>query len=331
MNVMRSLKAIILAAGKGTRMKSELLKVAHRVAGKPIINFVVDAVLEVPVQQAVLVVGHQAETIRQMTQHERVSYVFQSEQNGTGHAALMAEPEMTRDEDETIIVLAGDCPLIQTDTIRHLLDVHRETNAAASILTTRLPDPGSYGRVLRGRMGSVVGIREARDCTEAELKINEVNTGVYCFQSRLLFDALHQVRPDNSQHEFYLTDVIQILKTSGHAISAYCTPDSDQTLGINTRMDLARINQIIYQRNNQHFMQEGVTLLDPSTTFIDATVTIGRDTEIYPFSIISGNSVIGQNCRIGPHAVIQDSVLADHTVVLPFQHIVNRAYVTANR
>jgi bifunctional UDP-N-acetylglucosamine pyrophosphorylase/glucosamine-1-phosphate N-acetyltransferase len=312
-------------------MKSELLKVAHRVAGKPIITFVVDAVLEVPVQQVALVVGHQAETIRQMTQHERVSYVFQSEQNGTGHAALMAEPEMTRAEDETVIILAGDCPLIQTDTIRHLLDVHRETNAAASILTTRLPDPGSYGRVLRGRMGSVVGIREARDCTEAELKINEVNTGVYCFQSRLLFDALHQVRPDNSQHEFYLTDVIQILKTSGHAISAYCTPDSDQTLGINTRMDLARINQIIYQRNNQHFMQEGVTLLDPSTTFIDATVTIGRDTEIYPFSIISGHSVIGQNCRIGPHAVIQDSVLADHTVVLPFEHIVNRAHVTANR
>jgi bifunctional UDP-N-acetylglucosamine pyrophosphorylase/glucosamine-1-phosphate N-acetyltransferase len=243
-----ALKAIILAAGKGTRMKSEMLKVAHEVAGKPIINHVIDTVKELGVDDIILVIGHQAELIKEITGYANVKYVMQEEQLGTGHAVMQVEPIIDINQNDTIVVLAGDCPLIEASTLQSLLAIHSESNASGTILTTMMDNPANYGRMLRGKMGTVVGIKEAKDCSAEELAIQEINTGIYCFQAKELFYALHQITNQNAQKEYYLTDVIHILKNKGDAISAFCTHNSNEVIGINTRMDLANINRIIMIR-----------------------------------------------------------------------------------
>ena len=313
------LRAIILAAGKGTRMKSEMLKVAHKVAGKPIVNFVIETVREVGADQIYLVIGHQADLVKDITEPYRpISYVYQEEQLGTGHAVMQVGPHIEVIDEEHIIVLAGDCPLISPETLRHLLAIHQESNATATILTTKMEDPGSYGRILRGQMGTVMGIREAKDCSKKELGIKEINTGIYCFKTQELFDSLKLITNENNQHEYYLTDIIHILKNKGDVIEAYCTQDSNEAIGINTRMDLAQINRIIYDRNNKYFMQEGVTIIDPTTTFIDSTVKIGQDTIIHPFTMITGETIIGSDCKIGPSCYIKNGKIKDKTIVQPF-------------
>lgn len=313
-----NLYAIILAAGKGTRMKSGILKVAHAVAGQPIVQYVVNAVLQLPIKRIYLVVGHQAELIKERINHKKIDYVYQAEQLGTGHAVMQADAVMPKKENDTVLILAGDCPLITAETLTSLLAIHQESNAAGTVLTTNMKEPGTYGRILRGKMGTVIGIKEARDCSAEEKKIQEINTGIYVFQSKLLFQALKKIKTNNDQKEYYLTDVIHILKDRGHVIAAYCTPDSDQAIGINTRMDLARINKLIYQKNNQHFMSEGVTITDPETTYVDSTVTIGHDTIIEPFSMILGKTKIGANCLIGAHSYLNDAKIADGAQVPPY-------------
>lgn len=313
--------AIILAAGKGTRMKSDLLKVAHEVAGKPILHYVIESVMGVPVDRVFVVVGHQSEHIKSITVYPRLSFVLQESQLGTGHAVSQASLYFRPKKGETVFVLAGDCPLLRTETLANLLSAHRESNAAATILTARMKDPGSYGRIIHGKMGSVVGIREAKDCSPDELQINEINTGAYCFESEMLFKALQSVQPNNSQKEYYLTDVIGILHEWGHPVGSYCTDTPDEAIGINTRQDLAAINQIIYSRNNDTFMKNGVTIVDPRSTFIDSTAAIGTDTIIYPFSSVLGKSKVGRHCQVGPNACIQNGVVPDHSRVLPFKHL----------
>lgn len=313
-----ALKAIILAAGKGTRMKSDVLKVAHSVAGKPIVSYVVDTVSAMDVTDIFLVVGHQADLLKKSVQDEKITYVLQVEQLGTGHAAQQVAPHLNANSPDTILVLAGDCPLIEASTLWNLIAIHTESNAAVTILTTVMTDPGTYGRILRGKMGTVLGIREAKDCTAEELQVNEVNTGVYVFQVPDLFESLKDVTTNNAQKEYYLTDVIQILKKKRRAVSAYCTPRSDHAIGVNTRMDLAAINKILYQNNNLHFMQEGVTIVDPDTTFIDSTVMIGHDTIIHPFSVIQGQTKIGTGCVVGPHVYIRDGRIEHLSVIPPF-------------
>ncbi len=316
-----AIKAIILAAGKGTRMRSDFLKVAHKVAGRMIVDYVVQAVLGIEVDEILIVVGHQSDVIKNQLTHPKIKFVTQREQLGTGHAVLQTETAFSPDQNDVVIVLAGDCPLIQPETLENLLAIHKEANASATILTTELEDPGTYGRILRGKMGTVAGIREAKDCTEDELKINEINTGAYCFCSKQLFKALHQIRPTNTQKEYYLTDVIQILKEKGKTVEAYCTPDRDQVIGVNTRMDLASINKIIYKRNNLSFMKAGVTLIDPETTFIDSTAKIGHDTVIEPFCMIVGNSHIGQHSYVGAHSYVRDGEFAAKTVLPPYTRV----------
>ena len=315
------LHAIILAAGKGTRMKSDILKVAHRVAGKPIVEYVLDTVLALGVDQIYMVVGHQAELIQNALSHSTITYVTQAEQLGTGHAVMQAAPYFEENTTDSVIVLAGDCPLISEKTLRNLLAVHTESNAAATILTTVMDPPGTYGRIQRGKMGRVAGIKEAKDCSASELEIREINTGVYVFNAAYLFEILPSLSTNNAQGEYYLTDVIHLLKAQGKPIEAYCTPDSDQAIGINTRMDMAKINAIIYQQNNQVLMQEGVTIVDPASTFVDSTVTIGRDSILNPFTVIRGDTTIGHNCQIGPHAVLSNCHLESNSVVRPFSVI----------
>jgi bifunctional UDP-N-acetylglucosamine pyrophosphorylase/glucosamine-1-phosphate N-acetyltransferase len=315
------LKAIVLAAGKGTRMKSDTLKVLHEVAGKPILSHVLDTVSAIAVDEVFLVVGHQSERVREEIDHPKVTFVEQIEQLGTGHAVMQVEPFLSANREDTVIVLAGDCPLIEPETLQHMLAIHAESNAAGTVLTTHMPEPGSYGRILRGKMGTVMGIKEAKDCSPSELKVTEINTGVYAFEVGALFDCLHRVGTNNSQQEYYLTDVIKLIKSSRGAVSAYCTEDPDQVVGINTRMDLAKINSIIYQRNNEKLMENGVTIIDPSTTFIDSTVTIGQDSIISPFTVLQGNTQVGTKCRIHPHCYLKDAILEDEAVVAPFTHV----------
>jgi len=315
------LKAIILAAGKGTRMKSDILKVMHHVAGKPIVSHVLDTVFELDIDEVFVVVGHQSELVRQFIQHPKVKFVVQEEQLGTGHAVLQVEPFLKQYEDDNVLVLAGDCPLIEHETLSDMVAIHTESNASGTVLTASLDEPGSYGRILRGQMGTLVGIKEAKDCSPQEKDISEINTGVYAFQVKALFDALHKVSTNNTQNEYYLTDVIHLLKEAGDYVEAFHTPESDQIIGINTRMDLAKINQIIYQRNTLHFMQEGVTIVDPASTFIDSTVKIGADTIISPFCVIEGNTVIGQHCKIGSHTSIRNGHIPDNSVIPPLNWI----------
>ena len=300
-----SFKAIILAAGKGTRMKSEFLKVLHEVAGKPIVNYVIDTVKKVGINDIILVVGHQSELVKKITSYTPLTYALQEEQLGTGHAVMQTEPYLTLDKDEEVIVLAGDCPLISKETLVNLIETHQESNALATVLTTIMDNPGSYGRILRGKMGTIIGIKEAKDCTPEEYQIKEINTGIYCFKTKFLFDALKKITNKNVQNEYYLTDVIKILKEEGDAVSAYCTKNVNEALGINTRMDIAEINKIIYQNNNLHFMKEGVTIIDPNTTFIDSTAKIGQDTVIYPFTFIEGAAEIPEHTVIPPHSHIK--------------------------
>lgn len=314
--------AIILAAGKGTRMKSGRLKVAHEVAGKPIVGYVLDAVLGIGVSHIYLVVGHQAETLKQEIKQSQVTFVTQEQQLGTGHAVMQVAPYFANSSQKsTLIVLAGDSPLIKAKTLENLVAIHHESNAAVTVLTTKMANPGQYGRILRGRMGTLIGIKEAKDCTLKEREINEINTGIYAFDANLLFDHLGKLNTNNTQGEYYLTDIIHILKESGKVVSAYCMEDADQAIGINTRMDLAKTNEILYQENNIHFMEQGVTIIDPKTTFIDSTVKIGQDTIIGPFTCIHGNTVIGENCEISPHCYIRNGNVENFTVVPPFTRI----------
>jgi bifunctional UDP-N-acetylglucosamine pyrophosphorylase / glucosamine-1-phosphate N-acetyltransferase len=315
------MKAIILAAGKGTRMKSEKLKVIHHVAGRPIINYVVDTVEALGISEIFVVVGHQANLVQDTISNKNVTFVEQTDQLGTGHAVMQVEPHISGHAEDTVVVLAGDCPLIELETLSNLLAVHKESNSAATILSAKMNEPANYGRIVRGQMGSVLGIKEAKDCTSKEKLINEINTGVYTFKMKDLFEGLKKINTNNKQHEYYLTDVIQILQEKGDSVSAFCTENADQAIGINTRLDLSKINKLIYQRNNINFMLEGVSIIDPDTTYIDSTVKIGRDTIIFPFSMIEGHSVIGANCKIGPHSSIRDGHVAKNSVIPPFSKI----------
>lgn len=317
------LKAVVLAAGKGTRMKSEILKVVHQVAGKPIINHVVDTVVELGAEDIYIVVGHQADLVKRNIQQKNTHFVYQEEQLGTGHAVLQVKPYLDLNKEDTLIILAGDCPLINEETLHNLIAIHEESNALGTVLTAMMDDPGSYGRILRGQMGTITGIKEAKDCSKEEKEIIEINTGVYAFQVKALFEHLEQVNTNNTQKEYYLTDVIHLLKEDGGAVASHCCENSNDVIGINTRADLARINQIIYQKNNHHFMQEGVTIIDPSTTFIDSTVQIGVDTIIEPFTIIRENSCIGSHCRIGSHSYIVNGTIANASQLAPYTHIQN--------
>ncbi len=309
--------AIILAAGKGTRMKSDKLKVAHKIAGKPIVSYVVDAAFAAGVKKAFVVVGHQAELLKETLDHSELQFVTQKEQLGTGHAVMQVALEWQPEEGDTVVVLAGDCPLIKPQTLRDLVAMHHESNAIATVLTTNMEDPAGYGRIIRGGMGTLMEIVEAKDCTPDQLKIKEINTGTYVFDAQALFNRLSQIRTDNSQQEYYLTDMIHILKEEGLVVSAYCLADSTQAIGVNTRQDIASTHEALYQEKNRALMQEGVTIIDPKTTKIDSIVEVGVDTIIYPFTCIYGASKIGSQCEIGSFSYLEDITLQDKEKIAP--------------
>lgn len=327
--------AVVLAAGKGTRMKSSLYKVLHPVCGKPMVEHVVENMEKLGVDKIVTVVGHGAETV-QSELGNRSEYSLQAEQLGTAHAVLQAETALAT-LSGTTIVICGDTPLITAETMSDLLIHHKQSGAKATILTAIANDPTGYGRIIRSEDGNVKSIVEQKDATSAEQLVNEINSGTYCFDNQALFKSLKLVKNENAQGEYYLPDVIEILQKEGEVISAFAAKDFDEILGINDRIALSQAEQIMRSRIAHHHMREGVTIIDPQNTYISSDAVIGADTVIQPGVIIEGKTIIGENCTIGPNSHIVSSVIGngttihssvvlssevgDHTSIGPFAHI----------
>ncbi|WP_269318566.1 bifunctional UDP-N-acetylglucosamine diphosphorylase/glucosamine-1-phosphate N-acetyltransferase GlmU [Exiguobacterium sp. KJ 601] len=336
--------AVILAAGKGTRMKSKLYKVLHPVLGKPMVEHVVDQLDQIGVSRQIVIVGHGAEAV-QDTLGTRVEYAVQEEQLGTGHAVQMAEAELAGKSGATLVV-CGDTPLLTAETLEALLAHHEAQQAKVTVLTAIADDATGYGRVVRGEDGNVTKVVEHKDASEAELAINEINTGTYVFDNELLFNALKQVGNNNAQGEYYLPDVISIAKEAGEVVAAHTAPTFDETIGVNDRVALSQAEAIMRKRTNERLMREGVTFMDPASTYISPDVVIGSDTVIYPGTVILGKTTIGSECVIGPNSDIRNSVIEDHAVVRqsvvtnsrigeaaqvgPFAHLRQQAVLGAN-
>lgn len=305
--------AIVLAAGQGKRMKSKLYKVLHAVCGKPMIGQVVDMLDRLQPARKVVVVGHGAEAVRTYLS-DRVEYVMQEKQLGTGHAVLQVK-SLLANIDGLTIVLCGDTPLITEQSVQNLIHTQQARKAAAAILTAKVSNPQGYGRIIRGARDEVSRIVEQKDCSEEDNLVQEINTGTYCFDNRKLFQALEKVTNHNAQGEYYLTDVIDILKQEGEIIEGYCLEDATEALGVNDRVALAVAEQHLRQRIVRRHLLCGVTIIDPSHTYIDADVTIGMDTVIYPGTMLKGKTVIGSDCKLGPNTEIIDSSVADGATV----------------
>lgn len=315
--------AVILAAGQGKRMKSNVYKVLHPVCGKPMVEHVTDQVSKAGLQEAVAVIGHGADAVKERL-GERVSYAFQEKQLGTGHAVMQAE-EILGNKKGVTVVLCGDTPLIRAETIQALMDHHESTGASASILTANADDPAGYGRVIRNDEGQVIRIVEHKDANEEEQAVHEINTGTYCFDNEQLFRALHLVGNDNAQGEYYLPDVIEILKKEGAVVSAWKTPDFSETIGVNDRVALSKAEKALQKRINEHWMKEGVTIVDPDHTYISTDCVIGRDTVIEPGTSLRGDVQIGSGCMVGPHTEIIDSKVGDETEIR--HSVVSSSYI----
>lgn len=301
---------LVLAAGKSTRMKSKTPKGLHPLLGKPLLRWAVDAAISAGATRTILVVGHQSEQVREAMGAD-FEYVLQSEQKGTGHAVQMAQ-DLLQNWQGPLLVLPGDAPLLTPALLEDLLDAHARSGAAATLLTALLDDPSSYGRIVRDPDTNMVeGIVEARDATDAQLAVREISTSVYVFQPAKLFAALAQITPANAQGEYYLTDVVRLLAEQGDLVHALVSQDADVVRGVNTRPELVELTQQLQARLHRAYGLAGVTIVDPLSTHIDATVRIGQDTVIHPFSILSGVTDIGEDCEIGPGARISDTRLGN--------------------
>ena len=310
---MSDLLAVILAAGKGTRMKSTLPKVLHNIGGKPMVQQVMNAADLAGAKRKIVVVGFGAESVETALGNQ-AEYVVQQEQLGTGHAVMQAS-EILKDFEGTVMVLCGDTPLLQGQTLAKLFAEHQAAKASATVLTACMPDPTGYGRVIRDENGQVLKIVEQKDATRGELAVNEVNTGIYCFERKALFEALNSINCNNMQGEYYLTDVIGILAKSQAKVWAVQVDEYQETLGINSRMQLAEAEKILRRRKLASLMDNGVTIMDIDSTFIDEEVCIGPDTVIYPFTWIEGATTIGKGCEIGPSSRIQNSSIGDNAIL----------------
>lgn len=305
--------AVILAAGQGTRMKSSLYKVLHPVLGRPMVQHVIDNIKAIDVDQIVTIVGHGSDSVMEYIGNDS-EYVLQEEQLGTGHAVIQAE-KLLGDKEGTTLVVCGDTPLIRQETFQQLLEYHEKEGAQATILTSKAEDPTGYGRVIRHPEKGVERIVEHKDASEEERLVDEINTGTYCFDNMTLFKALKQISNDNAQGEYYLTDVIEIIKKDAGKIAAYLTPDFDETLGINDRVALQEAERILKERINREHLLNGVTIIDPLTTYIHPDVKIEQDAIIHPGSIIKGNSIIKQHAEIGPYTEIINCTVGEHTII----------------
>ncbi len=310
---MPKLAVLILAAGHGKRMKSRRIKVLHEVCGKPMISHVIESARALTAESPMIVVGYQSELVKQSL-GDSLTYVMQIEQKGTGHAVMQARELLLGRYDE-VLILYGDTPLLTRRTLCELVEARRRVNAGCSVLSTVTSNPEGYGRIIRRVGGDIVEqIVEHRDATPEQLKVNEINSGIYCFLVDKLFEALPRLSADNSQGEYYLTDVPGIFKCSGIDTVVHQAPE-EEGLGINDRKALAQAAAIMRNRIMDTLMLSGVTIEDPLNTYIDAEVSIGQDTLIRPFTMIRGKCVIGEQCEIGPGTVIHESTVGDDVII----------------
>jgi bifunctional UDP-N-acetylglucosamine pyrophosphorylase/glucosamine-1-phosphate N-acetyltransferase len=351
-----SVSAIILAAGEGTRMRSTRPKPLHLICGRSMVMHVIHSLAHVKLDRIVVVVGHGAERVTQKVTEQapewaNVVFVEQTEQRGTGDATMVgmsALPGDDLDDDSTVIVLPGDTPLLQPETVDDLVATHHSNGSGATALTTVLDDPTGYGRLVRAPSkdgtGRVLRVVEQRDATDDERLINEVWVSMCAFRRDLLGPALRKLSPDNSQGEYYLTDVVAVLGSMGHQIGTVQAPE-EETRGVNDRWQLALAERELRRRTNRHWLLNGVTMLDPRQTFVDVTVRLGRDVTLYPGTMLQGNTIIGDGSEIGPNSRLVDTTVGDrcrveHTVaraahigddavVGPFAHLGERSRIEA--
>jgi bifunctional UDP-N-acetylglucosamine pyrophosphorylase / glucosamine-1-phosphate N-acetyltransferase len=306
---------LILAAGKGTRLKSSLAKVLHTAGGRSLVEQVVRACEPLGAKKIIAVLGHQAEKVAAVLQPCEVTTVLQQPQNGTGHALQVARRAIGNAK--YVVVLPGDAPLVRTETLRALINKHKKGNAAASILTAVLADPSGYGRILRKSGDTVAAIIEESQLTPEQRELNEINSSMYCFTTGKLWPALAQVKPNNKHREIYLTDAISVLNAKGETVLAEIAENAQETLGCNTRADLAGVDRAFREWKRDELMNSGVTIQLPETVLIDPDVTAGEDTVIEPCVQLLGKTKIGARCVIKTGSVIRDSVLGDNVTIEP--------------
>lgn len=300
---------LILAAGQGTRMKSDTPKVLHELFGQPLVQYALHAARQASQAEPVLVVGHDAESIRSEL-GDQVRYVYQDQLLGTGHAVQQAE-ELLRGEMDQILVTYGDMPLVREKTLRNLIETQSAHAGPLTMLSLQVENPRGFGRVIRNAQGAVQAIVEEVDATPEQLQIRELNAGMYCIEEAWLWDALRKVQL-SPKGEYYLTDLVQIAVEEGHQVAVVQIDDQEELIGINTRLDLADAYRVLQKRTNARWMEAGVTVLDPLNVYIDPEVEIGRDTVILPGTHLKGETVIGRNCQLGPNTLIDSSTLGDH-------------------
>ncbi len=307
--------AIVLAAGLGKRMKSDKPKVLHQLLEKPLLGHVLDSLKFAGVSDPIVVVGYQGDKVIEYV-GDRARCAWQQPQLGTGHAVQVAMPMLEGFEGH-VVVTCGDAPLISGDTFRLLVEYTRKTASSVVVLTTKLPDAGSYGRIKRSDSGDVTGIVEAKDASPEELKINEINTGTYCFAASALRESLSKLKNDNAQNEYYLTDTLAILISQGAKVSALCHDDPKEFLGINTPADLCTVEDIFCEKIRMSHMEKGVFIEVPITVRIGPEVEIGARTRIRPGVFLEGRTVIGEDCVIGPNVVCTDAIIPDGSKLSP--------------
>jgi bifunctional UDP-N-acetylglucosamine pyrophosphorylase/glucosamine-1-phosphate N-acetyltransferase len=316
------LSAIILAAGEGTRMRSSRPKPLHLLCGQAMLLYVLDALSACDVDRIVVVVGHGAERVTKKLQEQRpelnLDFVEQHVQRGTGDAVSVGLTAFSADELDAggdVLVLPGDTPLLRPSTMADLVEHHRETGAAATLLTARLDDPSGYGRVLRSADGAVLGTVEHADATDEQRAVDEINTGIYCFGLTELPAALRRLSPENAQGEYYLPDALSVLRDAGYPIGAVVADDGDETHGVNDRIQLSAAEAELRRRTNASLMRQGVTMVDPTTTYVDTTVALSPDVTIFPGTMLQGRTVVGAGSELGPGTRLVDCIVGDECVL----------------
>ena len=314
---MTDIHIVVLAAGKGTRMKSALPKVLHEAAGLSLIEHVLRVAAPLNPRSITIIVGHEAARVRKaVAERPGLAFASQEPQLGTGHAVLQAEP-LLRGASGTVVILSGDVPLLRPETLAALITKHQDSRAAATVLTARVPDPTGYGRIVR-QAGAISAIVEHRDATEEQRRIDEINSGIYAFEVSTLFDALKDIGSSNAQGEYYLPDLVTIYRSRGRVVETVTAADPAEILGVNSRKELADVGAILRARRNDALMESGVTIVDPASAFIGPDVTIGRDTTIHPGVYLEGRTAIGSHCVIHSGVRIVDSQIDDEVVINNF-------------
>jgi bifunctional UDP-N-acetylglucosamine pyrophosphorylase / glucosamine-1-phosphate N-acetyltransferase len=311
----QDLTIVILAAGLGTRMKSRKAKVLHEAGGLTLIEHVVNSSLALTSpDRVVVVVGHQAERVQQVLAHTGVRFAVQSEQKGTGHALEMCR-ETVPNQNGRLVVLYGDCPLLSIETLRTLLREHTANSAQATVITTVLDNPTGYGRAIVDENRRLMEIVEEKAATPEQKNVHEINSGIYCFDAPLLWKHLSEIAPNPASDEYYLTDIVDIFNQSGYSVRALLHREADELLGINTRLELAIVDNIFRERKTQELMLGGVTIRRPETVMVDSQVKVGMDSVIEPFSQLLGNTVVGEDSVIGPGCILKNCQVADRVEI----------------